>query len=327
MSKRPRAQRGAAARGNTVDSHSSSDRLVIAADPRLYAHLQWLASMQRLVFFAGLPGTGKSLLSHQLAHLAHTVGRTIHTLQWDIARPVFEASPAGQRYPVVHGVTHGVIRKAAGLWARQALEQWQQHYPAAHHLLIGEIPLVGHRFIELARPHADATEPLLCAATCCFVVPVPSHAVRHYLEAERQRRSTQPLHQQEHEDAPPQVLRDLWRQVASIAPFVSAYRTGRCADTGRLSMPAVTGLSEADVPYDPDLYQQVYQHLLRHRQLLVIPVDTILPTATFSVYDFAIPRYDVVPTVEEVTRCIGEVEQQYPDLEVLQRDIDQWYQF
>jgi hypothetical protein len=32
-----------------------------------------------------------------------------------------------------------------------------------------------------------------------------------------------------------------------------------------------------------------------------------------------------VPRVEEVTRFIGEVEQQYPDLEVLQQEIDRWY--
>jgi hypothetical protein len=309
-----------------VDTHSTAGHLVTAADPRLYAHLQRMASAQRLVFFAGLPGTGKSLLSHQLAHLAHAMGRTVHMLQWDVARPVFEASPAGQRYPVVHGVTHGVIRQAAGLWARQALVQWQQRYPEAHHLLIGETPFVGHRFIELARPHEDAAEPLLRAVSCCFALPVPSRTVRDYLEAERQRRSARPLHQQEREDAPPQVLRDLWRQVASIAPCVRAYRTGRYANARRRGIPPVAGLSEADVPYDPMLYQQVYQHLLRHRQILVIPVDTILPTATFSVYDFAIPRYDVVPTAEDVTCCIRQVEQQYPDLDVLQRAIDHWYQ-
>src|SRR5215510_3713158 len=164
--------------------------LVAAADAGLYAHLQRLASAQRCVFFAGLPGTSKSLLSHQLTHLAHALGRTVHMLQWDVARPVFEASAAGQRYPVVHGGTHGVIRKAAGLWARQAVVQWHQRYPEAGHLLIGETPFVGHRFIEFAHPHEDAAEPLLRAVSCCFAVPVPSRAVRDGLEAERQRRST-----------------------------------------------------------------------------------------------------------------------------------------
>lgn len=49
----------------------------------------------RMIFFAGLPGTGKSLLIHQLAHLAHARGRRVHLLQWDVARPAFEASAPG----------------------------------------------------------------------------------------------------------------------------------------------------------------------------------------------------------------------------------------
>jgi hypothetical protein len=230
-------------------------------------------------------------------------------LQWDVARPVFEASAAGQRYPVVHGVTHGVIRKAAGLWARQAVVQWHQRYPEVGHLLIGETPLVGHRCIELARQCADAAELLLQMA--CFVVPVPSRTVRGFLEAERQRRSVRPLHAQEREDAPPQILRDLWRHLACIAPA--------------LGVGAALPAFGAEIPYDPLLYQAVYQRLLTQRRVLVLPMDTILPTMTLSVYDFAVPRRDIVPTMEEVTRFIGEVEAQYPDLEVLQQDIDYWY--
>ena len=97
--------------------------MVGAARP-LEARLRGLAA-QRMVFFAGLPGTGKSLLVHQVAHLAFGVGRSVHLLQWDVARPVFEASPAGRRYPLVDGVTQAVIRKAAGLWVRQALVTWK----------------------------------------------------------------------------------------------------------------------------------------------------------------------------------------------------------
>jgi hypothetical protein len=79
------------------------------------------------------------------------------------------------------------------------------------------------------------------------------------------------------------------------------------------------------MPYNPALYQGVYQHLLTQRQTLIVSVDTILPTTTLSVYDFAVPRYEVVPTAADVTRFIGEVEQQYPDLNVLQQDIERWY--
>ena len=76
--------------------------------------------------FAGLPGTGKSLLVQQLTQLAASAGRRVHLLQWDVARPPFEASAAGRRYPVVDGVTHPVIRKAVGLWARRAVVAWDE---------------------------------------------------------------------------------------------------------------------------------------------------------------------------------------------------------
>jgi hypothetical protein len=134
--------------------------------------------------------------------------------------------------------------------------------------------------------------------------------VRAFLEAERRRRSVKPLHQQEREDAPPQVLRDLWHHLARIAPALGV----------DAALPAA-----AEIPYDPALYQAVYQRLLTQRQVLVWPMDTILPTTTLSVYDFTVPRHAVMPTVEEVTHFIGEVEQQYPDLNVLQQEIERWY--
>jgi hypothetical protein len=76
-----------------------------------------------VVFFAGLPGTGKSLLVHQLAHLASRNGGTVHLLQWDVARFVFETSPAGRRYPLAEGVTHptppaGAVRRSPAGRAR-----------------------------------------------------------------------------------------------------------------------------------------------------------------------------------------------------------------
>lgn len=285
---------------------------VIQAAPQLSARLHALARTQRLVFFAGLPGTGKSLLSQQLAHIAHAQGRSIHLLQWDVARPVFEAHPDAQRYPVVDGVTHSVIRRAVGLWARQALGAWQQRCAASQHLLIGETPFVGHRLIELARPSPDTVEPLFTAPDCCFVIPVPSPAVRAFLAAERQRRSRRPLHQREREDAPPAVLHALWQQLAEVAV--------------QLGIRPAPGAPEADVPYDPIVYQRVYQHLLQHRHVEVMPVETILPTATTSVYDFAIPYQDVLPTAAEVAHYLRLVVQHYPELHVLDAEIAQWYQ-
>jgi hypothetical protein len=258
-----------------------------------------------MVFFAGLPGTGKSLLVHQLAHLASRDGRIVHLLQWDVARPVFEASPAGRRYPLADGVTHPVVRRAAGLWVRRALVAWHERHPEPGHVLIGETPFVGGRFVELARRLDGPSETLLTNASCRFVIAVPSPDVRHFLEFERERRAANPLHPRERDDAPPHVLRELWRELTAIA--------------GRM------GIS-APGDYDPSTHRQVYERVLRHRNVEVAALEVILPTEHLSVYDFAVAPCDLVPTTTEAEACIHEAENRYPDLAVLEAEISRWWE-
>lgn len=266
-----------------------------------------------MVFFAGLPGTGKSLLVHQLAHVAAAAGRTLHVLQWDVARPVFEATPAGRRYPLADGVTHAVVRKAAGLWVRDAVAAWDARHSDQRHLLIGETPFVGNRFVELARRLDDRAEEMLAADSCRFALAIPSRDVRRFLEAERERRATAPLHPREREDAPPQVLRDLWRHLADVADRLEVRATGASVD-------APPG------PYDPHLYQRVYARLLRHRNTDVLALDVVLPTTRLSVYDFAVPALDLAPTAAEAEAFIQEVEDRYADAAGLEREIARWWQ-
>ncbi len=280
----------------------------VSSDTRLLQSLRQVASTQRVVCFAGLPGTGKSLLMHQLAHLAADEGRILHLLQWDMARPAFEAHPAAADYPVVNGVTHVLIRRAVGLWARQALVKWHEQYPDASHLLIGEAPFIGHRFIELAQRQPDAAEPYLTDPQCCFVIPVPSQAIRQLIEDRRQQRYESPLHQREVEDAPPHVLRALWQELVRVAPEFGL--TTRVA---------------AVSPYDPKLYAQVYQSILRHRHCRVIPVEHELPTTAFTPYDFTIDKHDLIPSSGDVREALQVAQAQNPDLTALQATIDQWY--
>lgn len=262
-----------------------------------------------MVFFAGLPGTGKSLLIHQLAHLAAAAERQVHLLQWDVVRPVFEAHPAAHPYPVQNGVTHGVIRKAIGLWVRQEVNRWHRDHPGFDHLLIGETPFIGNRFIELAQLSDDDAEMLLDSATCKFVIPVPYPQVRRFIEAERVRRSDNPTHAREVEDAPPQVLHQLWLELTQTATFLGI------ADA----------LTQTDAAYDPLLYQRVYEALLRHRHTLVMPIDTILPSLQLSVYDFSIPHTELAPIPWEVEKSIHTIENRYSDAATLHRDLQQWY--
>jgi len=283
-------------------SEGWASRVVVDADRGLADRIRALAA-RRMVFVAGLPGTGKSLLLHQLVHVAHGAGRTVHLLQWDVARPVFEASPAGRRYPIQDGVTHAVIRRAAGLWVRDAVADWSERYPDAGHLLVGEAPFVGNRFVELARRIGDRAEGLLTAPWCRFVIAAPSREVRGFLEAQRERRARDPLHPREREDAPPHVLRNLWQSLAAIA--------GRAGEA---------------TPYDPAVYAAVYQNVLRHRNTEIVSLDVILPTDRLSVYDFAVVPRELVPTATDAERFIHEVERQYPDLRVLDREIARWWE-
>jgi len=279
---------------------------LVQRDPALHERLTGLARTARLVFVAGLPGTGKSLLIHQLAHLAAGAGREVHLLQWDVARPVFESSAAGRRYPVVDGVTQPMIRKAVGLWARRAVSAWDRRHPGPDPLLIGETPLVGHRLVELARRLDDDAERVLSDTACRFVIAVPSVAVRQHVEQERARRASASDHPREREDAPPHVLRDLWRQL-----LVAARGLGMAADD--------------DAPYDPTVYRRVYEAVLRARAPEVLPLDAILPTRAMSVYDFAVPYVDLVPSDHEVDALVGESEAHAPDPAALAREIDRWW--
>ncbi len=272
-----------------------------------------------MVFFAGLPGTGKSLLAHQLAHVANAGGRTVHLLQWDVARPAIEASDAGTRYPLKDGVSHGVIRMAAGLWARAAIVEWAAG-AGSEDILIGETPFVGHRFIELARREDDAAEALLSASGCRFVIPVPSREVRQFLETERERRLAHPLHVQEREDAPPQVLRELWYTLVEVAQ-----RLGIATEASAASGAVPTRDPPARVPYDPLIYRRVYEAVLKHRHTDVVALDTILPTGAFSVYDFAIARHNLTPTPQQAARSIREVEARFHDPDALGREVACWW--
>jgi hypothetical protein len=261
-----------------------------------------------MVFFAGLPGTGKSLLIRELAHLAHARGRRIHLLQWDVARPAFEASEAGRRYPQVDGITHGLIRLAVGRWARGAVARWHAEHASAGDLLIGETPFIGHRLIELARPAPDAAEPLLAAPVTRFVIPVPSRELRRHLEAERGRRAGAPVHPREREDAPPHVLRTLWAEVAAAAAALGLVESAGAAGGG----------------YDPEVYRRVYERLLAHRHVLVLATATRLPVAGVSAYDLRVPAPDLLPGPGEADHFIAEAAAGHPDAAAVQARIDAW---
>jgi hypothetical protein len=255
------------------------------------------------VFVAGLSGVGKTLLVQQLTLLALAAGRRVHLLQWDVARQAFESPAVLASHPEVDGVTHPAIRKAVGLWAREAVQRWDEEHPDPAHLLIGETPLIGGRLIELARVRSDRAEPLLGGPGTLFLVPAPSREVRRRIEDARADELANPRHEREAANAAVHLLRAHWLEVVEVAT--------------KRGLPGALNATD----YDPELYAAVYVAVLAGRANQVLPVAEWLPVAG-SAYELGSASADLVPNGDEVARTIGQVDAM-PQGE-LHREVADW---
>ena len=277
-----------------------ADVVAIATKRDLEGILATLARTKRMVFFAGLPGVGKSLLIREVALAAHRIGRPVHLLQWDVVRPAFVVPAMEARYPEQGGQTHAMIRKAIGQWARQAVLRWDRNHDPAH-FLIGEVPLVGGRLLDLAQVQADDAEPLLAGQDVQFVTPVPSVAVRNVIKIARSRTFANPMHLRESADAPPDLLETVWQEVHTLAVAIGI----------------ATASSNGRTPFDPQAYVAVYRHLLRHRKSLTLQIEAQLEPRK-SVYDLDFATNDLVPTADEASAMVAQVEREYTETEIEQ---------
>jgi hypothetical protein len=253
-----------------------------------------LAKDRRIVTVAGLPGVGKSLYVQKLVEAANALHRAVFLLQWDVSRRAFDTPDVLQRYPEIDGVTSAIIRRAAGQWCRDAVLSWHRKTDS-HGILLIEAPLVGNRFVELMMPLDDAAESLLGSDEHVVVLPVPSLQVRAAIEQARARTIAEPTHVRENADAPPNVVRALWRELGEVARELK-----------------ITGSDAADC-YQPDTYRTVYQHLLRFRRTLTLEVTQVRATER-SVYELP-------PIAGELTASATEVARQMNDMEMLADDI------
>ena len=271
--------------------------------------LNRLVDSQRIVFLTGLPGVGKSLLLNQLAHLAHFSGHQIYLLQWDVLRNAFMTDRIASLFPDTNGITHSVIRRAAGLWVRQAVAQWHQVHLGEKSLLIGEAPLIGNRLLELVLPRDDAAESVLLEESTRFVLPIPSRRIRRIMETARQTSIRNPRDSRELNDAAPEVLKALWGELIRAA----------------IALNIPTPPKGSDENYDPRIYESVYSQVLKHRRHEVTRLNIILSTRGQSVYTFNMPVQDLIPNAREVSHSIEEVEHSYPNLYRLEQEMEEWY--
>ena len=271
--------------------------------------LNRLVDNQRIVFLTGLPGVGKSLLLNQLAHLAHFSGHQVYLLQWDILRDAFMTDRIASLFPDTDGITHSVIRRAAGLWVRQAVAQWHQKHLGEKSILIGEAPLIGNRLLELVLPRNDAAESILLEKSTRFVLPIPSRRIRRLMETARQTSIKNPRNSRELNDAAPEVLKALWRELIRAA----------------MALNIPTPPKGSDEDYDPRIYESVYLQVLKHRRYEITRLNITLSTHSRSVYTFNMPVEELIPNASEVSHSIEEVEHTYPNLHGLEQDMEEWY--
>ncbi len=177
-----------------------------------------------------------------------------------------------------------------GLWARDAVCRWADAHDDSH-LLTGEVPLIGNRLIELTQPLADPAEAVLNNPDALFVIPTPSKAVRQVIEEARAHTIAHPRHEKERKDAQPNVLQQLWQQVAQIG----------------VALGIAKGTSGKEMAYDPKVYTAVYQHLLQHRQHRTLPIDTVL-TPNGSAYALQINGTELAATPHEVAAIMAQIE-------------------
>lgn len=274
----------------------------LADIPALYIPLREAAKGKRIVLFAGLPGVGKSLFVNEFTRIAQASNRQVYLLQWDVTRAAFETEALLARYPEVAGSTHAMIRKAVGQWARAAVLDWHKRH-AAEAMLVGEVPLIGNRLVELVQKRDDEVEPLLAGEQTQFFLPVPSVAVRQHIEAARARTMSTPQHEREMADAPPNVLDSLWYDLLNLA-----MRLGIAADTNT---------------YTPGVYAQTYHYLLQHRRSTRLPVDVVLQVDK-SVYDIAGVKGELAATAAEVSATVQALEAMYSPAEVNEA-VANWY--
>lgn len=261
-----------------------------------------------MVFFAGLPAAGKSLLLQQQALLAVRSGRRVHFLRWDAALAAFQTKALLAKYPDTDGVTHPFIRRAAGVWSRQAVARWHAASPGSKELLIGELPISGNRVVELVQRKNDVAEPLLAGTSTTFFVPVPSNEVRHQLVAKRQASITNPQHSDEARDAPMHTLENVWRETRALAIELG-----------------LVGMTEAAsaTAYDSTIYRRFFRYLLQHRNCRILAIESLYP-GVGSAHGLDVASQELMASVDEVADFVAALEDS-SSADEISRSVESWH--
>ncbi len=261
-----------------------------------------------MVFFTGLPATGKSFLLRQQCLSAKEAGRSVHLLRWDSSLSAFLTKDNLAKYPEIGGTSNPIIRHAANLWGRQAVARWHTTVREPDALLIGEVPILGNRFSELVQARSDDIETLLASETVEFLFPIPSNRLRERLEAIRRASFASPRHPDEAKDAPPSTMEWAWRITRSKAIELG-----------------LVGASDtrSDAGYDSATNKRFFEYLLQHRNAQALLVDEIFPSES-SAHDLDGNIVELIATPSEAAEAIA-LAKEAMNVGKINQNLDNWY--
>lgn len=262
----------------------------------------------RMIFFTGLPASGKSFLLRETVSIAAAAGRRVQMIRWDTGLASFQNAAVSAKYPDVGYGSHPVVRKAAGLWGRRAVARWAAEHPDPADMLIGEVPIIGNRYSEFVKRLPDDAEAALASDATTFLYPVPTPDVRARLEAVRRDTFANPRHPDEARDAPPSTMELAWRLTCS-----KAIDLGLIRDRDLDSQHA----------YEERVYCMLFDRLLQRRNARALRVETLWPGGG-SAHDLRDGVRELTATPDEVSAAIAAVEAAMtPEQAAL--DIENWH--
>lgn len=279
---------------------------IIPRSSPIYETLVSAAKKSKVVVFSGLPGVGKSLYINQFKQIAKKHGRVITIIQWDIARKAFETPVVFSRYPIGDGVIHNGVKIGVGQWLMDTLQNWLKNNDKASSMLLIEAPLVGHRFIELAKVQENIhLEKFLKSPDFQVIVPIPSKRVRAKIEEDRRVQIAD--NATTWVGAKPSVMLMLWKMICGIANEFGS------------SIPM-----EGQPPYDPAVYEFVFGKILKHRNFIPLHVDEIFSVSVVD--EKELHNVGSLAADEATANHYSELTaSNYPDDEAIDAVIKEWY--
>jgi len=278
---------------------------VIPASSPVYQTIEKAVNTAKAVVFSGLPGVGKSLYINQFQVIAKAKGKNVTVIQWDIARKSFETKEIAKHYPIENDEVHNGVKLSAGAWLLETIKNWLTQFQKEDLLLI-EAPLVGHRFIELAKIQADdALEHFLKSEEFQMLIPIPSKKVRAKIEADRIRQVSEDA--KTWMGAKPSVMLLLWKMICVIANEFGK----------NISM-------EGQPPYDPKIYEFVFRKILQHRHFTPLNIDEIYEVNFENEADLH-NTGSLAPSGKVANEYAAELRKKYAGMEEIDAIVNGWY--